>query len=216
MSKKETRKINGAPLEIGNQSTNIPYEDPSRKRSVRTTFRLEKDTFSNMESLSKYYKITKKELIEFLVDTVQTFADSSEQGESLLNSMDNKTYGQTQKADLIRKTQVISKKSLNTLNRLSKDTELSRDQLITLALIIYKTDLRQVHKNHEKALKDINKLISKINETENALKKFLDPDDPVLMRFAYIAIVTDNLCSAIRSEIDKGVPIDPDDFAQSV
>jgi hypothetical protein len=207
MAKKETRKINGAPLEIGNQSTNIPYEDPSRKRSVRTTFRLDKDTFSNMESLSKYYKITKKELIEFLVDTVQTFADPSEQGESLLNRIDNKTSGQTQKADLIRKTQVISKKSLNTLNKLSKNTGFSRDQLIKFAVTIHLSSFKQIRKNHEKALKDIKKLVSKINETEDTLKKFLAPDDAVLERFAYIAIVTDNLCSAIQSEINKGVPI---------
>jgi hypothetical protein len=216
MANKETRKIIGTLSEIGNHSTNIPYGDLSRKRSVRTTFRLNKDTFSEMESLSIYNSISRKELIDYIVDIVQNLADFSNEGKLLLHSINNKISGQTQKADLIRKTQVISKKSLNTLNRLSKDTGLSRDQLITLALIIYKTNLRQVHKNHEKALKDINKLISKINETENALKKFLDPDDPVLMRFAYIAIVTDNLCSAIRSEIDKGVPIDPDDFAQSV
>ena len=211
MAKKETRKINGAPLEIGNQSTNIPYEDPSRKRSVRTTFRLGKDTFSKMESLSKYYKITKKELIEFLVDTVQTFADSSEQGESLLNRIDNKTSGQTQKADLIRKTQVISKKSLNTLNKLSNDTGFSRDQLIKFAVIIHKFSFKQIRKNHEKALKDINKLVSKINETRKTLKKYLDPNDPVLIRFEVIDIVTDNLCTAIESEINDGVPVDPDD-----
>ena len=37
---------------------------------------------------------------------------------------------------------------------------------------------------------------------ERFLKKFLDPDDPVLERFADIAIVTDNLCTAIESEIN--------------
>ena len=210
MTKKETKKINGAPLEIGNQSTNIPYEDPSRKRSVRTTFRLEKDTFSNMESLSKYYKITKKELIEFLVDTVQTFADSSEQGESLLNRIDNKTSGQTQKADLIRKTQVISKKSLNTLNKLSNDTGFSRDQLIKFAVIIHKFNFKRTRKNHEKALKDIKKLVSKIEETEKTLKKYLDPNDPVLTRFGNIPVIANNLSLAIESEINEGVPVDPD------
>ena len=98
---------------------------------------------------------------------------------------------------------MISKKSLNTLNKLSNDTGLSREQLIKSAVSIHRINLKNKHKNHEKALKEISKLAATINETEDALKKFLHPEDSVLIRFGYIAGFTNNLCFAIESEINN-------------
>jgi hypothetical protein len=40
----------------------------------------------------------------------------------------------------------------------------------------------------------------------------LGDEDPIIQRFGYVTVLIDNLHSAIRAELDKGEPIDPDTF----
>jgi hypothetical protein len=120
-----------------------------------------------------------------------------------------------------RKTYVISKRSFDLINKESKEIQVSRDIFVEKLIRIYMAlrgvkakKLVESKENHPKALKIIEQFVQHVNSTENYLKEVLVDDDPVLYRFGFVEVIASNLISAIKSELESGSPIDPEDISQ--
>ena len=112
----------------------------------------------------------------------------------------------------LKKSQRISRKSLNNLNELVKKYGLKRDQIVELTFIAYKIlyekMLEENIEKHKKALEIVDELWSHTEKIEKNLKSFLKNDDPILDRFEIIIVMIMNLSIDIKAELEDGVMID--------
>ena len=179
------------------------------KQSVRTTFKLHSKTLGDTAWLAKYNGVSQKVVIDFAVKHLSE--NLEEIYPALLKKGDIAFRKDIKKKpiELIRKTQVISRQSQNILNNLSKELQIPRDQLVEDTINILKMFSDSERKDHEKALKYIEDAFDHLDKTEKKLNKFLKEEDPVSIRFRKILTFTENLHTAIYTELSDGTPVDP-------
>jgi hypothetical protein len=178
------------------------------RQSVRTTFKLKKETFDTMAWLSNYHDIPKKDLIDYAV--VNLPEDLGVAYKTLLEKADVIFKEKTDDSTVyVRKTQVVTRKTLKILKNLSKELNEPRDKLVESSINILNMVCQHQIEDHKKALKKIEELYSHIDATRVQLIELLDDEDPVLMRFNKIISSFDRLNDDICSEISNGEPIDP-------
>jgi hypothetical protein len=115
----------------------------------------------------------------------------------------------------VRRTMVLSDKSLFELNSLAKKHGIPRDVILDrgfcMVFDIMKHSSEVQRKVYEEiALKKIKYLWAEAEKVERELKKSLNEDDPVLIRLGYPIVLYNNLCIAIENYLENGTPIDPD------
>jgi len=161
--------------------------------------------------LAKHHGITAKDVFDkFCQDSViEIYAD-----------MASKTRDdQTPPKKSVRKTLVISKGALKTLNDFSTKNQIPRDELVDSSLIflqlVTKEVLKKEQENNPRALEIISEFITQADSVEEKLQEILVSYSPILGRFGSVMVILENLRSAINSNIEDGTPIDPDDFSQS-
>lgn len=188
--------------------------DLSDKQSVRTTFRLSQKAYDDIVWLADHHDITLKDAFDVICSQLESLQGSDSFIERLAQSIQSDDSSIVN--DAIRKTHVITKKSLRILDELSKKYQISRDALAEMSIRMYRfiveSSIQKTRENHEKALKIISEFDSHAQDIEYQLKKLLGDDDPVYHRFGFITILTMNLQTAIEHELRDGTPIDPDDF----
>ena len=189
-------------------SIDINYTD---RQSVRTSFRLSEAGIDALKWLAKHHGITAKDVFDkFCQDSViEIYAD-----------MASKTRDdQTPPKKSVRKTLVISKGALKTLNDFSNKNQISRDELVDSSLIflqlVTKEMLKKEHENNPRALEIISEFIAQADSVEEKLQEILVSYNPILTRFGAVIVILDCLQSTIESNLKDGTPIDPDDFSQS-
>lgn len=182
---------------------------PTKKESKRTTFKLSKHSLNAIDWIVENYGIPAKEVFDIF--------NSSE--DFINHVIEVAKNNEDDDLSRERKTFVISKKTLNHLNRISKSEDVQRDIMVEKMVLIYKAllekHLREEAQNEKEALKIISGLLNQTEKTENRLKKILDRENPILSRFSIITLIIDNLASAIKAKLSEGILIDPDDFSQN-
>lgn len=88
----------------------------------------------------------------------------------------------------------------------------SQGAVLEAAIEMWLTDLKMRKAKREEALKIITEFESQAGDVEDHLEKILDSDDPICSRFGVVMVVLMNLRSAIETNIDEEVPIDPNEF----
>ena len=180
-------------------------------QSVRTTFRLSKKADEALDSLGKTTKTTIKELLGNFAKGILT---EKAWEDAIVDAAKNVDLGQ----DSVRKTFVISKAALTLINTTAKKRSVPRDalveSLIVLADQLVNTARKLQPEKHKKAQKIIGGFWDRTNEVEAELKELLGEDDPVYVRFTFVATILMNLSLAIDAEIEKGIPVNPDDIGQ--
>jgi len=146
------------------------------RRSIRTTFKLSKDSIDGLKELAEEYGITFKELFETIFsNNLEPLFDYLP--DDLINSL-----AQIDQKELsVRKTFVISKYSHNLLNRFKNKHKLSRNVLLEYLFSSYKADRslkkEDLKKRHKQALKRVSKIISFIEKELKGLDGVLDYSD---------------------------------------
>jgi len=202
--KKEIRKM----IVPGGNMEKLIREVSKKQESVRTTFTLSKEGNEALNALTKGYKRKIKQLVDGISNEVSQEKEQS--GKSLI-IMSVKHYKDKLKRE-VRRSMVLSEKSLNILNAVAKDNGVPRDVILDRGFfIIYvfmKTSLKTRLEEHEKALKKIEHLQREAEKTERELKKTLDEEDPVLMKLVTIIIELGNLIIEVQEELKSGTPIE--------
>lgn len=118
-----------------------------------------------------------------------------------------------------RKTYVFKKETLDKLRRVVKSKKINRDLFVeTMAVLFNRLVDKQISDKKKKYPHIRKDYISPFEEQANAivnkLREELGGDDPITRRFSYIVTVLMTLEMAIEGNIEKGTPIDPEDFSQ--
>jgi|AntDeeMinimDraft_5_1070356.scaffolds.fasta_scaffold06649_3 hypothetical protein len=186
---------------------NKSFEKLNSLKSERTTFNFTEEALDILERFSKNYEITQKETFSIMLDDDKLLSQ-------VIKKLRNNEFDFSEKK--IQKTKVISKGALGKLNELSKSESFSRDLILEIALRDINSQLTDRIESHKKAEEIIDEAIGKMSEVSTQLGELLEAEDPIIARWGLIEIVAENLSHAIHNELNKGIPIDPDDFSQSV
>jgi len=186
---------------------------PLSGKQKRTTINLTKqgeDSLNNIRSLSK------KKINSIIDNLSNNFADEKSELSSVWTDMviAHAKKSETENKYEIRKSVVLSDKSLKILNTTAKKHQISRDSLIDSGFQtisgLMKYENEETLEKHEEALKKINRLWSEMEKVEKELKTFLEEDDPILEGLGYAIVHIMNLSVKIDDELKNGTPIDPE------
>lgn len=161
----DTSDIN-ASLMLNNAS------DLMARQSVRATFKLSVEFIETLSLLATHFGIKQKSLFDLLLEDTQSLQDMARL----------KQFGHAVKKSRIQKTFVISRKSLLTLEALSKELSVSRDDLVESAIqrllpILLKE--RQQQKHREDALFKIKVQFDQSLESLDEIEQIVGSDDPI-------------------------------------
>ncbi len=171
--------------------------DLMERQSVRATFRLSAEFIEALSILSSHFGIKQKSLFDYLL----------EDSESLQGLARFKRPNAVAVKSRVQKTFVISKKSLLTIETLSKELSVSRDDLVEYAIkrllpILLKE--RRLQKNREDALSKIQEKSGQLFELLNEIEKMVGKQDPIYLFFEEAFESYRNAFSDIASLIEKG------------
>ena len=210
MKKEISKNYQDVIKESGINLDDLPSIPKKFQKSTRTTFNLNKKTYEAMNLLCANYGMKQRELIDdIVVHNAYSIVATPE-----LLSIIPKGEDNNQSDDYERKTFVLSKTSLKKLNELSKDTGIHRDRLFNVAVWLQMVALDDRNAKHQKAFEILEGLSHHISDIEKKCAALLGDDDPISQRIGIVAIILDNLLMAIDAELNRGVPIDGDDFSQ--
>jgi hypothetical protein len=167
----------------------MPQGDLSDRESVRTTFRFSKEANEALGLLSDRHGVRVKDVLHGALDVLHSaLKQVLKDGEQIKINKDHK--------ETIRRTIVITKKTLIYFNKLSKQYNVSRDDLINKAilftkLVTYSADNLTITAYRE-AFDLINNLYLKAQNVDLKLKELLGDDNLIVsdMEFAISAIMT--------------------------
>jgi hypothetical protein len=192
------------------------------RQSVRTTFRFSEEAIEALGWLSKRYGLPMKDVLDYEMDReiwvheffketdiLELSKESDE--EAVPRKIENNTPVIENKLSLaktVRRTLVVTKKTLKNLKKLSDETNLTRDEILNKAIIDGKMsteaeDECQIEK-YNKALKIINEFIDEAHNIETKVKEVLDDDDDHIVNGLWMAIheLTET-STKIEDEINK-------------
>ena len=184
----------------------------------RTTFRITQEANAALDWLTEHYGTTLKSLIDILCISIPGDR-SAELGENTFLSSVVKHAKDTDFKKLnrsVRRTMVVSHKSLKVLNGVAKSTQIPRDILVDKGVLLLRGVVEfgkeEEKKKHLKAFELFNEFYDNAKNFEDKLLEMLSDGDPIIQRFGYVMVYLDNLYLSMKAEIEKGEPIDPDNF----
>lgn len=184
-----------------------------QETSARTTFALTKSGEKALARIRAHSKKTIKAVIDSFCEQLQLTLNEEEGslGKVIIELAKETPESADEK---IRKSVVLSKKSLKVLNEIEKKYQVSRDAILDNGLRLVREIMEHTEatklENHKKALSMIDKLYGKAGNLEKEFAEFLDEDDPVLFGLGIVVTHLMNLSIALEQEQKDGTPIDPD------
>ncbi len=177
---------------------------------IKTSVALSPETRREMKELRLKYNLKPRDVVNSIIE------------DHPLNDALIKVAGTMQMQKLSRKDQTtiaISRAAQLKINKLAKDSGVSRDAIIAIGfqsmLRIMDQYREKEMRKHESAMPVIDEAWGYLEKKSDELKSILGEDDPVYERFGYVIILMMNLSLAISNELRDGTPVDPDDFSQS-
>jgi hypothetical protein len=104
--------------------------DLGDRQSIRMNFRFSKEVLEALSWLSKRHGVPMKDVFHFAIDVLPTIEEAID----ALISVDEQIEFKKVEEKTIRRTVVITKKTLDYLNKLSQKSNLSRDDILNKAI----------------------------------------------------------------------------------
>ena len=174
--------------------------DLIEKQSVRATFRLSVEFIAALRALSSQLGIKQKSLFDHLMEDMESLKALANRAQS----------GLPERKKRIQKTFVISRKSLSSLDRVSKHFETSRDDLVEYSIqrllpILMKERKKQV--NRENAMDKISKHFNEAIELLDEILLLVGKDDPVFKGLDGVFSTYENAVDQMESLVKDGKKI---------
>lgn len=172
-------------------------QDLRGRQSVRATFKLTSEAIEVMSAVSAHLGIKQKSLFDHLIDDVAAL-------ETIARDVKAEQFDLLQR---MQKTFVLSRRTLNCLDRASKNLETSRDALVEYSIqrlmpVIAKE--KEKHRLRKRALKQVNDYQRLGEDILNEVKASLGEEDPLYVEFKRAIATLDNAHNIIRAFIEKG------------
>ena len=171
------------------------------KQSVRATFRLTEGCIEAISIVANQMGIKQKSLFDHLVEDIHSL-------ESIAHEIKNTTF---KKQHRVQKTFVISRRSLSSLDEISKIFNAPRDTLVELSIRRLLPIINRERKKHEKRKEFFFKIDKHFKEGENILtdiRKQLGDDDPIINKFEMIMSGYETAKTNIQMFIERSKSIE--------
>lgn len=167
------------------------------KKSVRTTFKLSAEFIEAISILSSQLGIKQKSLFDHLMEDKESLR-------VIASRMDS---GMKRRKSRVQKTFVISKKSLLSLDSVSKKFSASRDDIVEYSiqrLLPILAAEQQKQKTRETVLAKISEHFNLATELMGDIETSLGKDDPIYSLFAAVFKTFEDTYSDMEKFVDQG------------
>jgi hypothetical protein len=175
--------------------------DLKGKQSVRATFRLTGGCIDAISIVAAQLGIKQKSLFDHLAEDIQSL-------ESIARKIKNK---ELKKQNRTQKTFVISRRSLSSLDEISKLFNAPRDVLVEHSIQRLLPIINKEREKHEKRKVFLARITNHFKEGEkilNDIKKQLGDDDPIINKFEMVMSGYKTAKGNIKTFIDRGKSIE--------
>jgi hypothetical protein len=182
--------------------------DLKGRQSVRATFKLTEGCIEAISIVAAHLGIKQKSLFDHLVEDARTL-------ESIARDIANIKLA---KHSRIQKTFVISRRSLLSLENVSKHFNAPRDALVELSVQRLLPIIAKEREKHQKRKEMLGEIANHLEEGERLLHKvreLLGAEDAISQRLESVMTGYENAYNHIESFIEKGKIIEefqPEDF----
>ena len=188
--------------EKGGHETGFSLPQPSSsdlrgRQSVRATFRLSERAIDAISIVSVHLGIKQKSLFDHLIEDTESLNVIAQEIQSDL----------TERGNRIQKTYVLSRKTLSSLERISKIFDTPRDALVEYSiqrLLPLIARERKRHRARKEILKDFGQYIDHGRKILRKSKEVLGEDDPVSDKIEAALVSLMNANSQLESFVERG------------
>lgn len=177
-----------------------PTADLRGRQSVRTTFKLSERSIDALSILAGQLGIKQKSLFDHLIEDTSALKMIAREFEEF--------SGRTQR---VAKTYVVSRKSLENLEKVSVQYNTPRDALVEYSIeriLPLLTREREKHEHRKKLLSELRKYLGTgLNMLEKAETE-LDRDDPAFRELLAMVRAVNSCCDRIDVCVEKGNKIE--------
>jgi len=171
------------------------------KQSVRATFKLTERAINAMSTISVHLGIKQKSLFDHLVEDTGIL-------DLIARDVDSEEFNATPR---VQKTYVLSRKTLSTLENISKRFNAHRDVLVEYSIqrlmpVIERE--REKHRKHKELFDEMKDYLAKGDELLRKSKELLDEDDPVYYRIEQMLEACSCACDDVETLIERGRAIE--------
>ena len=167
------------------------------RQSVRATFKLSEGCIEAISIVAAHLGIKQKSLFDHL----------AEDGQSLRSIAREIQDAKLDKQGRIQKTYVISRRSLSSLEHVSRNFNAPRDALIELSVQRLLPIIAKERKKHEKRkemLKEIENHFKAGSVLLHKLKGSLEAEDPIFQKFESMMAVYESAYQYMAAFVEKG------------
>lgn len=167
------------------------------RQSVRATFKLSEKTIDAVSVVATHLGIKQKSLFDHLIEDVHSLC-------SIASECKN---AKLPRSNRIQKTYVISRKSLYSLDKISKDYAAPRDALIEYSVQRLLPIIQREKEKHKQRKEILRELVSFFNEGKRILiksKALLGDNDPVYNLLHSTMAGCENAFRKIETFVKKG------------
>jgi hypothetical protein len=182
------------------------------RQSVRATFKLSEGCIEAISIVAAHLGIKQKSLFDHLVEDARFLTSIAREIKDI----------KLTKQGRIQKTFVISRRSLLSLENVSKNFNAPRDALVELSVQRLLPIIAKEREKHEKRKKMLNEIAKHLEEGEKLLsrtREMLGIEDTIYQKLESVMTVYENTYHHIASFIEKGKIIEefqPEDFKRIV
>lgn len=183
-------------LEITEETT----ADLRGRQSVRTTFKLSERSIEALSILAGQLGIKQKSLFDHLVQDTQALKRIAQEFEVF--------SGRTQR---VAKTYVVSRKSLESLEKVSMQYDTPRDALVEYSIErVLPLLAREKEKHHRRKLllKELQDYLQRGARLLHHAEEDLGQDDPVFQEMLNMMRGVKNCCQGVEQWVEKGRKIE--------
>jgi len=172
-------------------------QDLRGRQSVRATFKLSARAIETISIVSVHLGIKQKSLFDHLIEDAQSLSHIAREIES----------EKFRTLSRIQKTFVISRRTLSSLDEISKQFQAPRDALVEYSiqrLLPVIAQERERHRRRKEILNDMNEHLADGLKILQKSKSLLGEDDPVFIRLASAIKSMANAQSNVNVFVEKG------------
>ena len=177
------------------------YSDLRGRQSVRATFKLSGKSIETISVLATHLGIKQKSLFDHLIDDMRTL-------DLIAQDLEHETF---QNLDRVQKTYVLSRKTLSSLEEVSKKHDAPRDALVEYSIQRLLPLIEEERERHLRRKQVLSKIAEYLGQGEEILKEsreLLGKEDPLSAKFETAIKAMRNAHNSMTSFVEKGETIE--------
>ncbi len=182
------------------QFTEESTADLRGRQSVRTTFKLSERAIEALSILAGQLGIKQKSLFDHLIEDTQALKLIAGEVEGFGNRMHR-----------VAKTYVVSRKTLENLERVSVQYDTPRDALVEYSIeriLPLLAREKEKHAQRKQLLGEMRAYFQKGTEILGKAENNLGQDDPIFLELFNMMRVVKHCCQCLESSVEKGRKIE--------